>query len=98
MKTLQIFLSFLVYVRQIPNSNYAPNGAFRPLLASFINLHHDELIHLGNQLDWQGLESHFALLYSSTGTPSKPIRLMVGLLILQQLYNLSDEKVKESLI
>lgn len=68
---------------------------FRPLLASFINLN-QELIHLGNQLDWQGLESHFAPLYSSTGTPSKPIRLMVGLLILKQLYNLSDEKVAEA--
>ena len=68
---------------------------FRPLLASFINLHH-ELIHLGNQLDWQGLENHFATLYSATGTPSKPIRLMVGLLILKQLYNLSDEKVVEA--
>jgi IS5 family transposase len=68
---------------------------FRPLLASFINLNH-ELIQLGNQLDWQGLESHFAPLYSSTGTPSKPIRLIVGLLILKQLYNLSDEKVTEA--
>jgi hypothetical protein len=68
---------------------------FRPLLASFINPHH-ELIHLGNQLDWQGLGSHFAPLYSATGTTSKPIRLMVGLLIITQLYNLSDEKVVET--
>ncbi len=35
-----------------------PIDFFRPLLASFINLHH-ELIHLGNQLGKQRLESHF---------------------------------------
>ncbi|WP_219724979.1 transposase, partial [Fischerella thermalis] len=30
------------------------------------------------------------------GAPSKPIRLMVGLLILKHLYNLSDERVVEA--
>ena len=33
----------------------------------------------------------FAEAYSELGRPAKPIRLMVGLLLLKQLENLSDE-------
>jgi IS5 family transposase len=35
----------------------------------------------------------FAFGNDSNGRPSKPIRLMVGLLLLKQLENLSDERV-----
>ncbi len=31
--------------------------------------------------------------YSGTGAPAKPIRMMVGLLLLKQLENLSDENI-----
>jgi IS5 family transposase len=48
---------------------------------------------LANKIDWQQFETDFAPLYSSIGTPAKPIRLMIGLLILKQVYNLSDETV-----
>lgn len=51
------------------------------------------LIVLGNHLDWALLEETFAPLYSTKGRHAKPIRLMSGLLILKQLYNLSDESV-----
>ena len=34
-------------------------------------------------------------LYAASGRPAKPVRLMVGLLILKQLENLSDERVVE---
>lgn len=63
---------------------------FRPMLVDFINLDH-ELVHLSAKIDWSVFEQEFSGLYSSTGTPSKPIRLMSGLLILKQIYNLGDE-------
>ena len=45
--------------------------------------------------DWDDLEHAFAPLYSEIGRPAKPIRLMVGLLILKYLEDLSDEVVVE---
>jgi len=67
---------------------------FDPLLKDFINPKHDLAI-LTDQLPWQQIESRFAPLYSQTGQPAKPIRLMVGLLLLQRIYNLSDEALVE---
>lgn len=63
---------------------------FRPLLVEFIDLN-NELVGLSKQINWKELEDAFSVHYSNTGTPAKPIRLMVGLLILKQLYNLGDE-------
>ncbi len=63
---------------------------FLPNLTDFINLRH-ELCLLAKKIDWQQFETDFAPLYSKVGTPAKPIRLMVGLLILKQIYNLGDE-------
>lgn len=65
---------------------------FLPNLTDFINLRH-ELCLLANKIDWQQFEADFAPLYSTVGSPAKPIRLMVGLLILKQIYNLGDETV-----
>ncbi len=65
---------------------------FLPNLTDFINLQH-QLCVLANKIDWQQFETDFAPLYSTVGTPAKPIRLMVGLLILKQIYNLGDETV-----
>jgi len=53
------------------------------------------LYRLADRLDWRSFEDSFSGLYSSTGRPSHPIRLMVGLLILKRLYNLGDETVVE---
>ena len=54
------------------------------------------LYQLANKIDWNIFESSFAKHYSLThGKPSKPIRLMVALLILKQLRNLSDELIVE---
>ncbi len=63
---------------------------FQPLLREFIDLNH-ELVLLGEKMDWNKLEKEFSILYSNTGAPSKPIRLMCGLLILKQLYGYGDE-------
>lgn len=65
---------------------------FQPLLKEFIDLHH-ELVLLSDKIDWKIFEKEFSCLYSNTGSPAKPIRMMVGLLILKQMYDLGDETV-----
>jgi len=65
---------------------------FRPLLSDFIDLNH-ELVLLSNKIDWKYFENEFSMLYSNTGQPAMPTRLMVGCLILKQLYNLGDETI-----
>ena len=62
---------------------------FRPLLTDFIDMT-DDLVLLGQKIDWSYFEKEFAPLYSNTGQPAMPVRLMVGCLILKQLYNLGD--------
>lgn len=54
----------------------------------------DPLLRLATAIPWQEFENDFAIHYTKyIGAPSKPIRLMVGLLLLKQLENLSDEAV-----
>ncbi len=55
----------------------------------------EPLLDLGRKIPWSELESCFSNLYSDVGRGAKPIRLMCGLLILKQLYNLSDEALVE---
>jgi IS5 family transposase len=51
---------------------------------------------LANQVDWNQFEEAFSSLYClDNGRPAKPIRLMVGLLILKHIRNISDESVVE---
>ena len=51
---------------------------------------------LSHLIDWQMFEREFTPLYSSKPSrPAKPIRLMVGLLILKHVRNISDESVVE---
>jgi transposase, IS5 family len=67
---------------------------FKTVLASFIHPDH-KLCLLAKEIDWAGLEKEFAPLYGTTGRPSIPIRTIVGLLLLKQMYNLGDETVVE---
>lgn len=54
----------------------------------------DPLIQLASIIPWQVFDEEFAKYYQKNiGAPSKPIRLMVGLLMLKSLENLSDESV-----
>ena len=51
---------------------------------------------LSNRVDWQLFEDAFSPLYcQDNGRPAKPIRLMVGLLILKHIRNVSDEGIVE---
>lgn len=67
---------------------------FKTVLTSFIHPEH-ELCLLAKKIDWESLEEEFAPLYSKVGRPSIPIRTIVGLLLLKQMYNLGDETVIE---
>lgn len=58
--------------------------------------HHHPLFILSGKINWQLFEDAFSKHYSvGMGAPSKPIRLLVSLLIIKQLRNLSDESVVE---
>ena len=48
---------------------------------------------LNERINWSVIEEDFKKLYSHTGCPAKPVRLMVSLLLLKQLEDLSDEQV-----
>lgn len=51
---------------------------------------------LANKIHWQVFEDAFLPLYSQDkGRPAKPIRLLVGLLMLKHIRNISDESVVE---
>ncbi len=52
-----------------------------------------KLVVLANKINFISLEKAFSPLYSKTGMPSKPILLMVGLLILKQMKKLADETI-----
>ena len=67
---------------------------FKTVLTSFINPEH-ELCLLAKKIDWDSLEKEFAPLYGTVGRPSIPIRTIVGLLLLKQMFNLGDETVVE---
>ena len=55
----------------------------------------DPLVALADTINWDEFEKEFEKYYKNDkeGRPSKPIRLMVGLLLLKQLENLSDENI-----
>ena len=48
---------------------------------------------LADTLPWAEFEQAFGPYYSDEGRPAKPVRLMVGLLLLKQLFNQGDETV-----
>lgn len=66
---------------------------FRNRLSVQLNPKHP-LFMLTGQINWQKLEAEFAPLYQAElGYPPLPIRLMVGLTMLQHMEGLSDEQV-----
>jgi IS5 family transposase len=51
---------------------------------------------LADTLPWSEFEQAFGTYYSEEGRPAKPVRLMVGLLLLKQMFNQGDETVVAS--
>lgn len=75
-----------------PNQNQ--RNMFLPILKDIVNPEH-ELVILSHKIDWDTFEDEFHNLYSHTGQPGVPIRMMVGLLLLKRIYDLGDETVME---
>ena len=66
---------------------------FEVALESFIDMNHERVL-LANQIDRETVASEFAEYYcADNGRPSVPIRKMVGMMLLKNIYNLSDEGV-----
>lgn len=63
-------------------------------LREMLNPEH-EVYRLSEAMPWESFEREFSGMYSTTGRPAKPVRLMVGLLLLKQMYDLGDETVVE---
>jgi IS5 family transposase len=63
---------------------------FRPMLRDFIDSRH-QLVQLADHINWQYFEEEFRGLYSESGAPSVPLRVIIGSLILKQMYNPGDE-------
>ncbi len=82
-------------VGKSPNQNQ--RDLFKPLLKDFIDLKH-ELVLLADRIDWNYFEKEFSSLYSNTGKPAMPIRLMVSSLMLKRIYNLGDETLAQTWI
>ena len=73
----------------IKNTNTSPS--LFSSLSDMLNQSHP-LYQLADKIDWGKFETAFQPLYcQDNGRPSKPIRLMCGLLILKHLRNLPDE-------
>jgi len=78
-----------------PNTDSAPQLQFLlPDLATMLDAR-QPLHQLARRIEWAQFETAFASLYPDEGRPALPIRRMVGLLLLKQLCNLSDERVVE---
>ena len=79
----------------IPKETLKNQGSLFFSLEDTLNQKHPLYI-LANKVNWQLFEDEFLPLYcQNNGRPGKPIRLMVGLLILKHLRNISDESVEE---
>jgi IS5 family transposase len=77
--------------RSSPDTNQS--NFLMPDLSSMLD-QRQALCRLARAIDWESFENAFAEHYDQDqGTPGKPIRLMVGLLILKQLHDLSDDVV-----
>jgi IS5 family transposase len=71
----------------------APDDLFRQRLTSIIDARHP-LVKLAARIDWVELDARFAGRFvAERGRPALPVRLMVGLHLLGQIKNLSDEAV-----
>jgi transposase, IS5 family len=56
----------------------------------FIDPEH-ELCRLAKKINWDDVEKDFSRYYSTKGAPSVPVRIMVGLILLKQVYRYSDK-------
>lgn len=75
--------------------NNSQEDLLKSRLSNQLNLRH-ELLVLSSHIPWDKLEEEFADLCPGSefvGRPAKPVRLILGLLLLQHIHNLSDAEV-----
>jgi IS5 family transposase len=66
---------------------------FQSRLSSQLSPNHP-LIQLSKLIDWEPLEEEFSSFFvEKIGKPAKPVRLVVGILMLQHMYGISDENI-----
>jgi len=65
---------------------------FRPFLFEMLDKSHP-LCKQAHKIDWDAIDKEFEPYYSDLGRGSKPIRLLSSLLLLKNIYNISDEVV-----
>lgn len=71
----------------------AQSNLFMNRLSNLLN-RKDPLFILVKQINWEVFEEEFGSHYKDgPGQPPLPIRLMVGLMMLQHMHGLSDEQV-----
>jgi IS5 family transposase len=74
-------------------TNHSQGRLFEARLSEQLNPTH-ELFTFTRLLNWEALETTFADKFiAEVGAPAKPVRLVVGIMILQHMYGLSDESV-----
>lgn len=96
---MQIFVTLhhktCKFFKMVPKEKNQNQGSLFFSFSDALDQKHPLYI-LANKIDWGVFEKAFAPLYSARmGRPAKPIRLMVGLLMLKHIRNLSDEMVVE---
>lgn len=67
---------------------------FRARLDQIINMRH-ELVGLAEEIDRDWIDEQVADCFSVEGRPGTETRFMIGILLLKQIYGLSDEGVWE---
>ena len=67
---------------------------FRARLDQIIDMKH-ELVRLADEIDWAWIDDQVAERFSAAGRPGTETRFMIGILLLKQIYGLSDEGVWE---
>lgn len=73
--------------------NHNQDLLFRSRLSEQLNPEH-ELLRLARAIEWKQLEEAFTPLFSTgAGHPPLPVRLACGLMMLQHMFDLSDEAV-----
>ena len=58
---------------------------FKTRLDTFINLKH-EFVQLADRLDWDWIDEQLADCFSDQGRPAEPVRFMIGMLMLKEIY------------
>ncbi len=65
---------------------------FRARLDQIINMKH-AVVSLAEEIDWDWIDDQVGDLFSAEGRPGTETRFMIGILLLKQIYGLSDEGV-----